>query len=78
MELFPHLWEAFQTGPIEVTVEYHRPVTIREIGNRKALAAYCESCCRSGVSRALTGRFEEMPVPAEEPDALPSPRVAGA
>ncbi len=78
MELFPHLWEAFQTGPIEVTVEYHRPVTIREIGNRKALAAYCESCCRSGVSRALTGCFEEMPVPAEEPDALPSPRVAGA
>ena len=78
MELFPHLWEAFQTGPIEVTVEYHRPVTIREIGNRKALAAYCESCCRSGVSRALTGRFEEMPAPVEEPDALPRPRVAGA
>lgn len=56
MELFPHLWEAFSLGPIDVVVEYHRPVTIREIGNRKALALYCEEACRAGVVRALTGR----------------------
>jgi 1-acyl-sn-glycerol-3-phosphate acyltransferase len=56
MELFPHLWKAFSLGPIEVIVEYHKPVTIREIGNRKALAAYCEDRCREGVARALLGR----------------------
>jgi|SRR5690554_2261539 len=55
MELFPHLWEAFTLGPIEVVVEYHKPVTIREIGNRKALAAYCEERCREGLIRALRG-----------------------
>ncbi|MDR3500728.1 MAG: lysophospholipid acyltransferase family protein [Parvibaculum sp.] len=55
MELFPHLWEAFSLGPIDVVVEYHKPVTIREIGNRKALAAYCENRCREGVIRALAG-----------------------
>jgi 1-acyl-sn-glycerol-3-phosphate acyltransferase len=56
MELFPHLWEAFSLGPIEIHVEYHKPVTIREIGNRKALAAYCETRCREGVMAALSGR----------------------
>lgn len=65
MELFPHLWEAFSLGPIEVVVEYHKPVTIREIGNRKALAAYCEESCRNGVARALMGR----PVSAPESEA---------
>lgn len=65
MELFPHLWEAFSLGPIEVIVEYHKPVTIREIGNRKALAAYCEDRCREGVARALLGR----PVSAEPSEA---------
>ncbi|MBI1260170.1 MAG: 1-acyl-sn-glycerol-3-phosphate acyltransferase [Rhizobiales bacterium] len=59
MELFPHLWEAFSLGPIEVLVEYHKPVTIREIGNRKALAAYCENACRRGVEQALIGRWDE-------------------
>ncbi|HMM14051.1 MAG TPA: lysophospholipid acyltransferase family protein [Parvibaculum sp.] len=58
MELFPHLWEAFSLGPIDVVVEYHKPVTIREIGNRKALALYCEEACRRGVSRALVGRWD--------------------
>jgi 1-acyl-sn-glycerol-3-phosphate acyltransferase len=59
MELFPHLWEAFTLGPIEINVEYHKPVTIREVGNRKALAAYCEDRCRAGLVAALTGRRAE-------------------
>lgn len=68
MELFPHLAKAFSMGPIDVIVEYHPPVTLREIGNRKALAAYCESRCRLGVTRALTGRRE---TPAPEPISVP-------
>ena len=65
MELVPHLWEAFKKGPIDVVMEYHRPVTIRELGNRKALANYCESCCRAGLARALTGRHVPGPEAAE-------------
>ncbi|MGB3810475.1 MAG: lysophospholipid acyltransferase family protein [Parvibaculum sp.] len=70
MELFPHLWEAFSLGPIEVIVEYHKPVTIREIGNRKALAAYCEDSCRKGVARALTGSPEPVEQAAEPAGAM--------
>ncbi|MGB6087477.1 lysophospholipid acyltransferase family protein [Parvibaculum sp.] len=77
MELFPHLWEAFTLGPIEVVVEYHKPVTIREIGNRKALAAYCEDRCREGLIRALRGG-----TPAKAPEAVmeepAQPLAAGA
>ncbi len=65
MDLFPHLWEAFSLGPIDVVVEYHKPVTIREIGNRKALAMYCEAACRRGVTEAINGRF--APLPGELP-----------
>lgn len=78
MELFPHLWEAFSLGPIEVTVEYHKPVTIREIGNRKALAAYCEARCREGVTRALNGRWDEREEAPAEPETVARPRAAGA
>tara|TARA_R110000824_G_scaffold118960_14_gene272020 strand:+ start:136955 stop:137827 length:873 start_codon:yes stop_codon:yes gene_type:complete len=68
MEMFPHLWEAFSLGPIEIQVIYHKPVTIREVGNRKALAQYCESRCREGVVASLNGRFATFfDVPAEEP-----------
>lgn len=78
MELFPHLWEAFRLGPVEVIVEYHKPVTIREIGNRKALAAYCEDCCRRGVTQALVGRWDEVEPVVEEPHEVAAPRAAGA
>lgn len=76
MELFPHLWEAFSLGPIEVVVEYHKPVTIREIGNRKALAAYCEQSCRKGVAHALSGRPAAVSLP--QPETIEPPLQAGA
>jgi 1-acyl-sn-glycerol-3-phosphate acyltransferase len=64
MELVPHLWEALVTGPIDVTVEFHAPITIDQAGGRKALAARCETIVRGGVIRALLG--------SEGPPALPS------
>ncbi len=80
MELVPHLWAAFKKGPIDVVMEYHRPVTIREIGNRKALANYCEACCRIGLARALTGRHVPGPeeAAADQPSARPAPAAAVA
>jgi 1-acyl-sn-glycerol-3-phosphate acyltransferase len=69
MELVPHLWEALLTGPIDVTVEFHAPVTIGQVADRKALAAYCETIVRGGVMRALLGS-EGMTAPPSRDEAL--------
>ncbi|MGK2741882.1 lysophospholipid acyltransferase family protein [Tepidicaulis sp. LMO-SS28] len=66
MELFPHLWEAFSLGPIDVVVAFHEPVTLTERGNRKQLAAYCGACSAEGLVRAVMGR-EEIPVEGLKP-----------
>ena len=55
MELVPHLWQAFEMGPIDVVVEFHKPFTIDDTGGRKQLAAAAEAAVREGVVRALTG-----------------------
>jgi 1-acyl-sn-glycerol-3-phosphate acyltransferase len=63
MELVPHLWEAFKTGPIEVIIEFHKPMTIDQLGGRKALCSVAETVVRQGQARALSGH---IPVPASE------------
>jgi 1-acyl-sn-glycerol-3-phosphate acyltransferase len=55
MELVPHLWEALKSGPMDVTVEFHRPLTIDEAGGRKELAARCQAAVRAGLTAALSG-----------------------
>src|SRR5262249_49506475 len=55
MELVPHLWEAFELGPIDVVVELHTPITVDEAGGSKELAAAAEAAVRNGVIRALSG-----------------------
>lgn len=71
MELVPHLWEALKTGPIEVVVEFHKPMTVDAAGDRKALAAQCETLVRRGQARALAGLVSvpEEAAPAEEASA---------
>ena len=69
MELVPHLWEALQTGPIDVTVEFHRPFTIEDAGGRKELARRCETAVRNGLVRALAGSdAAAAPPSADEAD----------
>ena len=58
MDLFPHLWEAFSLGPIDVVVAFHEPVHLGQGGNRKQLAAYCQACSAAGVVNAIMGREE--------------------
>ena len=53
MDLAPHLWEALATGPIEVTVVCHPPLSLSGEMNRKALARHAETLVRRGVSLAL-------------------------
>jgi 1-acyl-sn-glycerol-3-phosphate acyltransferase len=59
MELPGHLWQALAAGPIEVTVIFHKPMTVAEEGNRKALARKAEDIVRKGLMEALTGRVGE-------------------
>lgn len=53
MDLAPHLWEALQTGPIEVTVVCHPPLSLSGEMNRKALARHAEQHVRKGLVQAL-------------------------
>jgi len=59
MELPGHLWQALAAGPIEVTVIFHKPMTVAGEGNRKALARKAEDIVRKGLMEALTGRAGE-------------------
>jgi 1-acyl-sn-glycerol-3-phosphate acyltransferase len=67
MELFPHLWQALVAGPIDVTVHFHAPVTVEQLGDRKALTRHCEAVVRAGVIHALSGK-----------SGLPAPIFGGA
>lgn len=53
MELAPHLLEALATGPIEVTVICHAPLSLSGEMNRKALARHAEAEVRRGLALAL-------------------------
>jgi 1-acyl-sn-glycerol-3-phosphate acyltransferase len=55
MDLVPHLIEAVKTGPIDVVVEFHEPLTIDQVGGRKKLAAVTEAIVREGQTRDLRG-----------------------
>lgn len=56
MDLPPHLWEAVKSGPIEVMVVCHGPLTISGEMNRKGLARHAETLVRRGLVDALHRR----------------------
>lgn len=66
MELVPHLWEAFELGPIDVVVEFHPSLTVDEAGGRKELAQAAEAAVRAGLARALAGAHLAPPPSHEE------------
>ena len=53
MEMESHLWQALAQGPIEVDVICHKPLTLAEAGNRKALAREAEAAVRRGLVEAF-------------------------
>ena len=53
MELVPHLLGALRSGPIEVAVVCHSPLSLSGELNRKALAKHAEAEVRRGLVRAL-------------------------
>lgn len=53
MDLAPHLLEALSTGPVEVAVICHPPLSLSGELTRKALARHAEEQVRKGVADAL-------------------------
>jgi 1-acyl-sn-glycerol-3-phosphate acyltransferase len=66
MDLMPHVWEAFKTGPLDVVVEFHEPLKVSTGFGRKQLAAVAERVVREGQMRALRGNWGEGEVPARQ------------
>ena len=62
MDLAPHLWQMAGMGRLTVEIRFHPPVTVDELGCRKALSDHCQRLSALGVASALTGR----PMAAEE------------
>ncbi len=79
MELAPHLWTLLGLGRLTVVVEFHAPVTLAQLGSRKALAAHCQRAIADGVARALSGREGgEAAAEAPAPQSAPLHRSAVA
>jgi 1-acyl-sn-glycerol-3-phosphate acyltransferase len=76
MELVDHLWEGLKTGPVDLVIEFHKPMTVDEVGGRKKLAVIAEDLVRRGQVRALAGMTGPTP-PAQTPaSARESARAA--
>lgn len=56
MDLAPHLWQLAGLGRLSVMVTFHPPVTLDEVGSRKALSRHCQALIAEGVATALAGR----------------------
>lgn len=70
MDLVPHLIEAVKTGPIDVVVEFHEPLTVDQVGGRKKLAGVTETIVREGQTRALRGGIKTARRPEPQSQEL--------
>ncbi len=61
MELAGHAWQMAGLGEVEVMVNFHPPVDIDQMGDRKKLAAYCQKVITEGVAASNSGRFDVLP-----------------
>lgn len=57
MGLIGHVWEALKTGPLDVVVEFHPPLSARPGFGRKQICAIAETQVREGLVRALAGAW---------------------
>lgn len=67
MDLIGHVLESFKTGPLDVVVEFHPPMSVGPGFGRKQLAVAAEKLVRDGLRSALRGDWGEAP--AEAPGA---------
>jgi lyso-ornithine lipid O-acyltransferase len=67
MELLPHVWEGLKTGPFEVVIEFHPPLTVKPGCGRKQIARLAEAAVREGQLRALSGDWGAAPEGGKPP-----------
>lgn len=48
-----HLWNNLQSGPIEVSITFHEPMTVDDVGGRKVLAKLSEEIIRESLAQEL-------------------------
>ncbi len=56
MDLFSHLCHMVKQGRLTVAVHFHTPVTLLELGSRKALADHCWQVIALAIADSATGR----------------------
>jgi 1-acyl-sn-glycerol-3-phosphate acyltransferase len=76
MELVDHLWEGLVTGPVDLVIEFHPPLTVDQVGGRKKLAALVEDTIRRGQARALAGLVGRPKAPSAHAPAAAEPAHA--
>jgi 1-acyl-sn-glycerol-3-phosphate acyltransferase len=52
MVLLPHLWHLLKLGRIKATLEFLPPASLKEHGDRKGLAAHCQSAISAAIESA--------------------------
>ena len=62
MDLAPHLIDLLGIGSLGIDVVFHPPVRMKELGDRKALAAHAHHATAMGVEQALKGTPEPVGV----------------
>ncbi len=55
MPLVPHVWQLLKLGRITVSVHFHEPIDVEQVGSRKAVAEHCWRTISDGVSDAVAG-----------------------
>jgi 1-acyl-sn-glycerol-3-phosphate acyltransferase len=53
VELGQHLWNNLKSGPLDVTIRFHPPTDVDEVGGRKVLARVCEQQVKDGLAQLL-------------------------
>lgn len=71
MELPGHIWEMTGVGKLRIQVQFHAPMTVRDVGSRKALATASWQKIALGLAAANAGRT--LPRPGTPP---PTPAMA--
>jgi len=65
VELLDHVIGIFNTERLTITIQYHPPVTLEEVGGRKQLARHCEAEIRAGLARLHRGEYRYGPQPGQ-------------
>ena len=54
MALGDHVWNVLTAGPADITICFHKPMTVEETGGRKQLARICEQTISRSLAEELS------------------------